>query len=825
MGWEEGKATALAIAEKYKINAIPLVFRGKVPISAKGEQKRVLYESFDWSQFPPNTPINVGFVTGAVSGDLLVIDFDTEELARYFFKDFNEEIKSTMTVKTSRGYHFYHRASCTVQSTSVSFFRAGDFDERGKAKAWQTISLKSEGGYVVGPGSTHPSGSTYELISDCPPSIIEDPVSFLESLKKTAKKFAKDHEMSLEPPKMRNPEHTYDLKDYIEKLPSIESLISTKGYTKNGNELAGSHPFHGSTTGKNFAINVREQVWHCYRCWSGAGKLGFLAMKYGLADCKQAGKLSKVIIKELFDKVYEEFKIEAPSKEEEKKCTSFVIESDKIIEEIIDSVTKQPAFVVFNNDEGTFEIKSSIVQEEETIYPLPFDPGEERSVSLPGPPLEYWSVEELRKEMLQWALAEFDPGSNGLLFELIINIAMTSWVTEFQDGFGEKFLPIIQAIGPSETGKKRFLTIMRFLFYRPLYALKTTKVPSLFRALTKWGGTLILDEADLSDSSLAAELIQFYNSRADGVPITRYSTESGTNEWFYSFGYTVLAMRKPFSDDGAQSRCVPFGTEGTAHPDDYDLIPPKAWVEWGETLKQKLLMFRLRHLADPPEFPTQLIIEGVRSFRVRESVLMLYALKDEDPAMFESLATLLRELDRRLVSERANSLEGLILNIVYQWLTDNDGTVTQKANSWYITRPVTNKNGDENQVPLTLSTISDTLGKTLTPAEASRYWRGLGQDTISQLRIDGKRRRGLVVINKPERLQKEFYKYVVDAENTMQRFKKVIDLSDFKSDLQSIDSYDVSDSEIKDMIKENPNYRDRNPNSYDGIDMIEQPYD
>jgi hypothetical protein len=289
----------------------------------------------------------------------------------------------------------------------------------------------------------------------------------------------------------------------------------------------------------------------------------------------------------------------------------------------------------------------------------------------------------------------------------------------------------------------------------------------------------VLDEADLDDSTLSAEFVQFINSRADGVPITRYDSENNTNKFFYSFGYTILAMRKPFTDDGAQSRCCKYISEGTNTPADYNLIPPKEWVQKGEELRQKLMLFRLRNLARPHKFPTQLTIEGVTSFRVREGALMLYALADQDAEITTYVPKILAILQRQSIEERAGSAEGLILNIVYGWLTDEDISTDKKPTGWLVMKKrISQKSEDAEKSEwteyLTLGMIAKTLNESMSASEVARYWRGLGQDTLSNLRIGkGRRIRGVLIIKNPMRLQKEFRKYVVDTEEVTGIFETI----------------------------------------------------
>ena len=55
-------------------------------------------------------------------------------------------------------------------------------------------------------------------------------------------------------------------------------------------EVRGAHPFHGSTTGNNYAINTRKNTWICRRDGhnSGGGPLELFAVKEGIIRCEDA---------------------------------------------------------------------------------------------------------------------------------------------------------------------------------------------------------------------------------------------------------------------------------------------------------------------------------------------------------------------------------------------------------------------------------------------------------------------------------------------------------------------------------------------------------
>jgi hypothetical protein len=90
---------------------------------------------------------NLAIVCGRVSGNLLVIDCDSQEAYDTFVKTYGALIGNCPVVKTSRGYHIYIRTDRPVRSAK----RDG-------------IDIKAEGGYVIGPGSVHPDGTVYQVV-------------------------------------------------------------------------------------------------------------------------------------------------------------------------------------------------------------------------------------------------------------------------------------------------------------------------------------------------------------------------------------------------------------------------------------------------------------------------------------------------------------------------------------------------------------------------------------------------------------------------------------------------------------------------------------
>lgn len=89
----------------------------------------------------------IAVVCGSVSSNLTVLEFDSREAYLRAFPRSEELQKETFVVETSRGFHVY------VKSV----------EPPGRTEKHESIKFeyRAEGGYVVAPPSTHPSGKKY----------------------------------------------------------------------------------------------------------------------------------------------------------------------------------------------------------------------------------------------------------------------------------------------------------------------------------------------------------------------------------------------------------------------------------------------------------------------------------------------------------------------------------------------------------------------------------------------------------------------------------------------------------------------------------------
>ncbi len=139
-----------------KLSVIPIPYgKKKSAIQWKPYQKRQPTEQELNTWFHNNIKTNIAVVCGEISGNLVVLDCDSDEkfneIAAIICNTTGcEDIFSfTTIVKTYKGFHIYLKTAEPV-----------------KLMRFPKLDVKGEGGYVVAPPSLHPDGTFYTFTSD-----------------------------------------------------------------------------------------------------------------------------------------------------------------------------------------------------------------------------------------------------------------------------------------------------------------------------------------------------------------------------------------------------------------------------------------------------------------------------------------------------------------------------------------------------------------------------------------------------------------------------------------------------------------------------------
>lgn len=326
-----------------------------------------------------------------------------------------------------------------------------------------------------------------------------------------------------------------------------------------------------------------------------------------------------------------------------------------------------------------------------------------------------------------------------------------------------RFAPIIPIRGPSGSGKNRLANVLRFLLYHPYFDLSKTNIPSLFRPLDTWLGSLLMDEGDVKQSGAEAELTRYLNSRATGTPIARQNPDDiGTSQAFQSFGITVLTQRQHFDDNATEDRSVPYYSEKTMVK--IPTIETDDIVEEGMKIQDKLLYLRLT-LWDSIQIDKTQWHPKLTDARLNASLIPTYALAKHEPWINTIVDEVVEGIEDAKRRRKAASIDGQLVNYVWEKLESELFDI--EATYYYILKEhrVEKANDIEKEIktPLTASHIKDDIG--LGYKTIRKVWDSVNvspDDAPERIRIGSRVWR--VLWFDPLRLDKMLREFVVDYE-------------------------------------------------------------
>src|SRR5262249_49497887 len=126
-------------------------------------------------------------------------------------------------------------------------------------------------------------------------------------------------------------------------------------------------------------------------------------------------------------------------------------------------------------------------------------------VLLPSKPVEFRFKDELLADIRAFLHRYVD--LSPLFEQIAAHYILLTWV---HDAFNE--LPYLRLRGEYGTGKTRGLLAIGSLCYKPFFASGASTTSPIFHTLDAFGGTLILDEADLPYSDAKADLVKILNN-------------------------------------------------------------------------------------------------------------------------------------------------------------------------------------------------------------------------------------------------------------------------------------------------------------------------
>ena len=451
-----------------------------------------------------------------------------------------------------------------------------------------------------------------------------------------------------------------------------------------------------------------------------------------------------------------------------------VITNEFIAEEIWDR-KNPPKYLRYNFATKTFDEQQQISLGEvnskgqNIIYTPVFNDSLKKGLVIVPSGYTETSFQGIFGEIDKFALESYDPRGQDALVKLLARVSVGSWWIDrfvsdqtFDIAGSGKFAPLIPIRGPSQSGKNRLAFVLRLLCYRPYFEMSTNKIPSLYRPLDLWQGTLILDEADFANTNEQSELVHFLNCRATGTPLSRQNpTNANQTDTFANFGLTILTQRKAFDDNATESRSIPYYSEVSDKK--IPVLETDSMIKEGLALQNKLLYLRMTYYQQVV-INKESWIEDLIDHRLIASLLPLLALSKYEPTLKTSITDTAKAIQRAKIEEKAGSMDGLIIN--YLWEKIDAGLFSQwQPGKYYFldSAEIDEEQGTEalETKPLTTKTIeehfrwsSQCIRKTLNSLNIA------GKGLPAFIKVKGKTHR--VIFFEADKIEKRLREFVVD---------------------------------------------------------------
>lgn len=224
------------------IKFVLLEVAGKKPIQKEWQNKLIEFDNPELLAHIQNNG-NYG-VMGGGEKCLIIIDFDNERIQNHVIS----ELPPTFTIKTGRGLLHKYFFSERCESFKI-------FDEEMNTLA----DVQGEGKQVVGAGSIHPNGNSYEIADNSEIAYI--PYAEVKALLMQYDKKPKKAEQERKEEKVRTDVQDNFLED-LKSRTSMKDVLQSFGITTSKNPT--QCYFHSSNGGKCMGFN--KETAHCFHC-------------------------------------------------------------------------------------------------------------------------------------------------------------------------------------------------------------------------------------------------------------------------------------------------------------------------------------------------------------------------------------------------------------------------------------------------------------------------------------------------------------------------------------------------------------------------------
>ncbi len=342
-------------------------------------------------------------------------------------------------------------------------------------------------------------------------------------------------------------------------------------------------------------------------------------------------------------------------------------------------------FIIYNIQSGTTEVKEKFEYQNRTYYPVVSKLIDQNVILLPTGIEDYGSTDQLVKEIKEFLLRYFEVPK---FFESLLPcLILFYWVYE-----KFPFIPYIQFLGRTGTGKTTAMEVLGSICYKPIDASGSITMSAIFRIASVWHGTLMLDEFNPGGETYS-EMLSLLKSGVSNKAVLRVEGDRKREvEAYMVKSPKIFTSENPVNDAGFRSRIIEIKMEQSKR--EIPLYKDKSYEVDASHLRNKLLLWRFHNLVnvDVSKFPKG--FPELKSFnqRVQQVITPIYYLAGEEAR--KEIVMFAKEQQEETLRERREALDGQMFDIILENMKGGALTslkdLTEKLNK-NLSRPISER--------------------------------------------------------------------------------------------------------------------------------------
>ena len=344
---------------------------------------------------------------------------------------------------------------------------------------------------------------------------------------------------------------------------------------------------------------------------------------------------------------------------------SYYEDEDYILEQCVSATqstyatsSKETYFLIYNKKTKLIDKIDEYQTRNVTYKPIVSDILTNNVILLPSEATEYESVDKLIKQMKKFFSQYFEaPDYFQNLFPYLI---LFYWV---YDRF--PFIPYVHFMGRTGTGKTTVMAVLGSICYKPIDCSGAISLASIFRIVSEWRGTLLIDEFNSGGENYKEMQALLKSGVSDRVVLRVEGEKKREVKSYVVKSPKLFTSEKPISDSGLRSRVIEVKMEKNIK--EVPLYRQKSFLEEAHDIRNKLLMWRFRKLNDINLSELEFGYKELKHFdgRTQQVITPIYYMADAKAR--KDILTFAKLQEEETLRERRESLDGQI----YQYIVDN----------------------------------------------------------------------------------------------------------------------------------------------------------